>query len=152
MATTGDDTPLFLDTNVLIYATVREAPEHETVRRFVENRLVEGRMLCISRQVLREYLAVLSRSRGEAQAVARETLLVWLTVWRDRCRVLDDTAPVMETLWRLYDQTPFGGKQVHDANIVATMLAYGLDTLVTANTSDFQRFAPPLTLIDPRRP
>jgi hypothetical protein len=45
--------------------------------------------------------------------------------------VPDDNAQVMETLWSLYESTPFAGKQVHDANIVATMFSYGLDTLVT---------------------
>jgi predicted nucleic acid-binding protein len=34
-----------------------------------------------------------------------------------------------------------GGKQVHDANIVATMQAHGLRRLLTYNTADFARFA-----------
>jgi hypothetical protein len=33
------------------------------------------------------------------------------------------------------------GKQVHDANIVATLLAYGVRTLLTDNVSDFARWA-----------
>ena len=33
-----------------------------------------------------------------------------------------------------------GGKQVHDANIVATMQAHGLRRLLTHNTADFARF------------
>lgn len=33
-----------------------------------------------------------------------------------------------------------GGKQVHDANIVATMLAYGVPALLTHNGRDFERF------------
>jgi len=39
-----------------------------------------------------------------------------------------------------------GGKQVHDANIVATMLVYGIPRLLTANPSDFARFAHLLTV------
>ena len=35
----------------------------------------------------------------------------------------------------------FGGKQVHDANIVATMLAHGETRLLTFNQADFRRFA-----------
>jgi predicted nucleic acid-binding protein len=30
---------------------------------------------------------------------------------------------------------------VHDANVVATMLAHGETTLLTFNTADFRRFA-----------
>jgi predicted nucleic acid-binding protein len=33
------------------------------------------------------------------------------------------------------------GRQVHDANIVATMLANGITRLLTFNVADFRRFA-----------
>jgi len=32
------------------------------------------------------------------------------------------------------------GKSVHDANVVAVMLAHGIHRLATYNSSDFQRF------------
>jgi predicted nucleic acid-binding protein len=32
------------------------------------------------------------------------------------------------------------GKQVHDANVIATMLAHGVGTVVTMNVTDFARF------------
>ena len=38
-------------------------------------------------------------------------------------------------------QFPSGGKQVHDANIVATMLVHGVPKLLTHNTADFARFS-----------
>ena len=40
----------------------------------------------------------------------------------------------------------FGGKQVHDANIVATMLAFDVPRLITYNGADFQRFAGLITV------
>jgi len=39
------------------------------------------------------------------------------------------------------EQITIGGKQVHDANIVATMLVYGIPQLLTHNPSDFARFS-----------
>jgi predicted nucleic acid-binding protein len=33
-----------------------------------------------------------------------------------------------------------GGRQIHDANIVATMLAYGERRLLTLNAGDFRRY------------
>lgn len=149
MTTTDVKSPLFLDTNVLIYASIKEAPEHQTMRGFVEHHLEVGTPLYISRQVLREYLAVLSRPQSSFKNIPQASVLLWLKTWRERCRVLDDTEIVMETLWQLYADIPFGGKQVHDANLVATMFSVGLDTLVTANTVDFARFAPRLKLINP---
>jgi len=43
----------------------------------------------------------------------------------------------------------FGGRQVHDANIVATMLAYGERRLLTFNDPDFQRFNDVIEIVAP---
>ena len=37
----------------------------------------------------------------------------------------------------------------HDANLVATMLAYGIDTLLTFNIDDFKRFGDKIKLVSP---
>lgn len=41
----------------------------------------------------------------------------------------------------LIEQIAVAGRQVYDANIVATMQAYGISHLLTHNTADFVRFA-----------
>jgi predicted nucleic acid-binding protein len=43
----------------------------------------------------------------------------------------------------------FGGRQVHDANVVATMLAHGERRLLTFNEADFRRFTPLIEVITP---
>ena len=43
----------------------------------------------------------------------------------------------------------FGGKQVHDANIVATMIAHGETRLLTFNESDFRRFGSLIEVVVP---
>ena len=53
----------------------------------------------------------------------------------------EDSPTVTERLLALLEQLPIGGKQIHDANIVATMQTYGIRRLLTANTVDFARFA-----------
>jgi hypothetical protein len=40
------------------------------------------------------------------------------------------------------------GKQIHDANLVATALASDVTKLVTANTGDFARFSSEVEIID----
>ena len=49
----------------------------------------------------------------------------------------------------LCQEVPLAGKQVHDANIVATMLAHGERRLLTFNASDFQRFGERIEPIAP---
>jgi predicted nucleic acid-binding protein len=42
-----------------------------------------------------------------------------------------------------------GGRQVHDANIVATMLAHGETRLLTFNEADFRRFSSVIEIVAP---
>ena len=73
--------------------------------------------------------------------------------WNDverMCRgfeILEDGPQVMGMLEELCRDVPVGGKQIHDANIVATMLAYGESRLLTFNRSDFRRFGDRLELV-----
>ena len=52
----------------------------------------------------------------------------------------DDTAEVTGQLIKLMKDFKICGKEVHDANIVATMLAYDIPCLLTHNIKDFKRF------------
>ena len=61
-------------------------------------------------------------------------------------RLLDETVRVTERLLSLLDEVECAGKQVHDANLVATMLAHGIETLATINVSDFRRFLPRIVI------
>ncbi len=57
----GAKKPIFLDTNIVLRYNTLEMPGHERVRLAVEKLLRLGYELWISRQVLREFSAVLTR-------------------------------------------------------------------------------------------
>ena len=57
-----------------------------------------------------------------------------------RFEVLEDGPRVAEMLLALCRAVPVGGRQVHDADIVATMLAHGERRLTTFNTVDFRPY------------
>lgn len=142
MATTAAEAQrdgLFVDTNVLVYANVAEAPLHAQALGALTRARESGRTLWISRQVLREYLTTLTRPQAFA-AVPRATVLEQVQLFVERFEVADDTAAITEQLCRLMTEIPVGGKQVHDANIVATMLVYGIPAVLTHNGQDFARF------------
>lgn len=142
MATTGAEQPtgaLFIDTNVLVYANVSEAPQHQAALAAIDQARKGGRTLWISRQVLREYLVTLTRPQA-FQDVPLTTVLEQVRLFQDHFEIADDTDAVTDQLMQLMDDIPIGGKQVHDANIVATMLAHGIPALLTHNGKDFERF------------
>ena len=65
----------------------------------------------------------------------------------DTYSLLEDGPAVTETLVTLCREVPVGGRQIHDANIVATMLAHGERRLLTFNTADFRRFGDRIDLV-----
>ena len=139
MATTAAEQPeaLFVDTNVLVYANVAEAPLHQAALSALQSARDAGRALRISRQVLREYLVTLTRPQSFA-AVPRAIVLEQVRLFVERFQVADDTESVTAKLLDLMAETPGGGKHVHDVNIVATMLVYGVPALLTHNEKDFK--------------
>jgi predicted nucleic acid-binding protein len=131
---------LFVDTNVLIYANVADAPMHVGALAALKQAREAGRTLWISRQVLREFAAARSRPQTFAQAASSAIIVERLRYFESHFEVAEDTAAVTTQLCKLMTEVPVGGKQVHDANIVATMLAYGIPALLTYNVQDFARF------------
>jgi predicted nucleic acid-binding protein len=105
-----------------------------------------GRRLWISQQVLREYLCVVTRVQATSSALPIATALADVRRFHASLNVAADTPGVLERLLEIVATHPVSGKQVHDANVVATMLEYGISRLLTFNIADFQRFADVITL------
>jgi predicted nucleic acid-binding protein len=145
--TNGDGDRVFLDTNVLVYANAAEAPLHHVALRAIETRYDARVELWISRQVLREYLATFSRPQRFLNPRPIATVVERVRFFQSRFRVAEDSPHVTERLLALMQQIAIGGKQVHDANIVATMQAYGIRHLLTHNTDDFIGFSHLITVL-----
>lgn len=119
-----------VDTNVLVHSTAARSPCHTQARNALARlALSEPVTVTVTRQILREYLAATIRSQSWSKA---------LTLREET----DDN----NVFARRFS---FGGKQVHDANIVATMLAHGETRLLTFNVADFRRFGSIIDVIAP---
>ena len=139
---------MFIDTNILTSARVSEAPSHLIARERLNLALEENEPIRISRQVLREYLAVMTRPQTWDIPLTREEVLQDVNRFLMSFEVLEDGPSVTEMLTALCREVAVGGRQIHDANIVATMLAHGEQRLLTFNTSDFRRYGDRIELID----
>jgi predicted nucleic acid-binding protein len=136
-----DDNSVFLDTNILVYASVPESPLHLVAINAIQSYEEAGTQLWISRQVLREYLATLTRPQLYTQPIPILRVTAEIRFFQNRFRMAEDNSQVTQRLLSLMEEIPVGGKQVHDANIVATMLVYHIPQLLTHNTGDFSRFS-----------
>ena len=113
----------------------------------MERAFAEPDALRINRQVVREYLAVVTRPQTWAVPLSREEALTDVERLVAAFEVLEDGPAVTDRLVSLCRHVPVGGKQIHDANIVATMLAYGERRLLTFNTDDFRRYGGRIELV-----
>ncbi len=132
--------PVFLDTNVLVAASVAEHPSHSAATALLAKLTAEQIPFCISHQVCREFLVVLTRKPVSGREFTVEEALQALDAWKSACVVLDESAAVLGELLALVRDHHVKGKQVHDANIVATMRSNGIARLATLNPADFKRF------------
>jgi predicted nucleic acid-binding protein len=146
MTTTGAEA-VFLDTNVLVYANAAEADWHARALAVIEGFLAKGTSVWISRQILREFMAVVTRPQVFSQPLKMRTVLEHVREFQAIFQVADETEEVTNRLIELLGAVKTGGRQIHDANIVATMLCHDVRTLVTDNVTDFRRFEPLIRVV-----
>ncbi len=137
-----------VDTNVLVHSTIAAAPEHLHARAALARLRAQG-PIAIPRQVLREYLAATTRPQTWSRALTLAEATADTAMFIRRFAVLEDGPHVWDELMTLTRRFAFGGKQVHDANIVATMLAHGETRLLTFNVVDFRRFSSLIEVVTP---
>ena len=131
---------LFLDTSVLVAATVEVHPSHGVATVYVDAAVARGSPMCISPQICREFLVVLTRQPVSGRTFALDEALAALDVWMTGCKVLPENEAVLQECLSLIRSHGVHGKQVHDCNVVATMRIHGIRRLATRNATDFKRF------------
>lgn len=140
MALTGAES-CFIDTNILVYASDANSPWYRKSNQALKNAINGGVPLFISPQVLREYLSVATRS------VTHEKTIPWDKINKNHLRfqrafkVLPEDIATAQKLGELVQKYHVSGKQVHDANIVATILVHGIQSILTHNVDDFKRYS-----------
>ena len=132
---------IFIDTNVLVFATIPSSPFHQPAIAALHALAQSGVETWISRQVLREYLVQLTRAGVLPTPLSAQLAASPADALVSLYRVADENEPVFRELLTLLRAGLASGKQVHDANIVATCAAYGIPRLLTHNAGDFQRYS-----------
>ena len=139
---------MFVDTNVLVAARFMTAPAHVVACRCLDRAGDSEEPLHISRQIVREYLVVATRSQIWSKPLVMDDALKDAMGLISSFTVLEDSPDVMAALIALCLEVPVAGKQIHDANIAATMLAHGERRLLTLNARDFRRYGGRIELVE----
>lgn len=146
MATTAGES-IFVDTNVIVHARNADSPDHDNAVKLLSGLEQAGAELWISRQVLREFAVVVSRQMLDQGAYDALSLVHEIEKLESEYVVADEDADVTRHWKQLIETHQVKGKPIHDANIVATMHAFGVRKLVTQNVADFRRYEPQVEIV-----
>lgn len=133
---------------VLVYAAADGAPFLDRARAALARAVAAGSVR-ISRQVLREYVSVMTRQQIWGRPLSLVQAVADTTAFIRQFTVIEDGPLVWDRFTMLSRRYSFAGRQVHDANIVATMLAHSEHRLLTFNGSDFRRFSRLIEVLSP---
>ena len=140
MTMMGADASCVVDTNVLIYGTVKGNPWHNQARQWLAVLESSGIRLCVTTQILREYLVVLTRGEVFEKSFTVDQVLAQVDALLPNLTILDESIDAANFLRELVGRYQIHGKSIHDANVVAVMLVHGVRRLITYNSADFERY------------
>ena len=131
---------IFVDTNVLIYSSNALSPWRETALTALQKARNLDFELVTSRQVLREYLVAMTQGQSPQTMISVKNVLENVSILQHELTVVGGKHEILTILLDLVQKLTITGKQIYNANIVATMLAYDIEHLLTHNVEDFQNF------------
>jgi predicted nucleic acid-binding protein len=141
-----------LDTGILLRLVDTQDRLHDVVRQAVESLAVHQEELFTSTQNIAEFWNVATRpvaDNGLGLPVATVANLLEQVI-EPTCALLVEPVALYGELKRLGVKYEFRGKQVHDARLVALMLCWKVEKVLTLNERDFRRYEPEgITLITP---
>jgi predicted nucleic acid-binding protein len=130
-----------IDTSVLLRVANGGDPLHQLAKQATARLRPQGDFPFLTGQVMIEFWSVATRpvaNNGFAWDPARVvTVMDSLLV---RFPLLDDNADIFPNWRHLVVTHGVRGKQVHDARLVAVMLAHRLTHILTFNLADFRRY------------
>jgi predicted nucleic acid-binding protein len=143
---------MLLDTGVLLRLANESDAKHPPIRTAVRELIGRGENLVITTQNLAEFWNVATRPiENNGLGLSPVTVAkLFDDAVATICDVLPEREAVPSELRRLLDQYEVIGKQVHDARLVAVMLSWQVESILTLNPRNFRRFeAEGISVVEP---
>lgn len=131
---------VFIDTNVWVAKIIEDHAFHNRAGTELTRLSGKDELLCVSSQIIRELVSVCTLGRNLSRPLKWEEIQPQLDALLAQTVFLSESELSTRKLIELGSRYTVLGKQIHDTNIVATMLAHGVTRLVTFNPDDFKRF------------
>jgi predicted nucleic acid-binding protein len=132
--------PGIIDANVLVYAMDADAPQHAVSRALLELARDPATTFYVTSQILCEFYSIVTNTRRVPKPRSPDDALRVISDLLAFLHVLPIPARTVEGWLDLLRRHPVTGSDVFDLQIVATMLANGVQRIYTFNTDDFEKF------------
>jgi predicted nucleic acid-binding protein len=131
-----------LDTGVLLRLIDRMDSLHLTVKEAVNELADRGVPLVTSTQNFAELWNVATRpvANNGLGLTSKVAITLVEQVIEPLCQLVFETDQLFPQLKRLGKNYDFGGKQVHDARLIALMLCCNIDSILTLNNRHFLKY------------
>lgn len=136
------DGPVFLDSNILVYAINEKSPYYIGARAILDI-INKGELrVCLSPQVLGEFYAVITNPRKLERALPPQEAadVVERFLSADAVLKLYPQKSTLKLTLKLVKHYQIKALDFFDAQVVATMLDNGVTTIYTVNEQDFAIF------------
>lgn len=127
---------IFIDTNILVYATFGASPFYEVSKLKLKEIDSPDNQLFVSSQVLREYHKAMTSTNYLSIKESIENV----SRFKQKFQILQDSTEILEKWQELVVQYQVKGKNVFDCNIAATLFLNNITHIFTHNIADFQRY------------
>jgi predicted nucleic acid-binding protein len=140
--------PGIIDANVLVYAMDADAPQHAASRTLLDAARDSSTTLYATSQILCEFYSIVTNARRVPKPRSADDALRATAGLLAFLHVLPIPARAVEGWLDLLRRHPVTGGAVFDLQIVAAMLANGINRIYTFNSDDFNVF-PELVVVNP---
>lgn len=128
---------ILIDSNILIYSLLKKSPYFETSRDILK----KTESLFISSQNLIETYRVITSKQFQVEDVftpneANEIL----DIFSNNMNLVYPRRETLMILKNLFSKYEISSYDVYDANLVATMIDFGINYIYTNNDSDFKKY------------
>jgi predicted nucleic acid-binding protein len=133
---------ILVDTNVLLRLVQPKHRQYPAAIDSITRARFAGETLYVTPQNLAEFWAVATRPAGATNGLGLTAAVAAAEVNTiERLFQLAADDPAVYPIWKgLVVTHQVLGAQVHDARLVAAMLAHGIDCILTFNVGDFSRY------------
>ena len=131
-----------LDTNILIYASNEDAPEHKKAQRIVESLLDSADEWVIADQVLIETYRALRNPAVLQNPLDPDDAWTLINFYRDEagCQRCCYELDMWPRLAQYLKSNRFEARRTFDAVLAVTLIGNAVDAFYTRNTKDFKLF------------